>query len=111
MSILNSKSFVHVADSAVLHIGGNLTVRAETIDRNWTQALSATGEGGKVGVAVALSIEEGETEAYLDGRAEVAGNIQVAALTERQNIKDSMTGIPVTRNGQCGCRCQYRLQE
>ncbi len=99
VSILNSKSFVHVTESAVLHIGGNLTVKAETIDRNWTQALSATGQGGKVGVAVALSIEHGETEAYLDGRAEVAGDIVVAALTERKEIAATMIGIPVTRNG------------
>ena len=44
-------------------------MEAKTIDRTYTRASSAMAEDGKVGIAAAVGIEEGVTEAYLGGTA------------------------------------------
>ncbi|HHV64893.1 MAG TPA: hypothetical protein GXX46_07465, partial [Peptococcaceae bacterium] len=99
VSVLNSKSYVLAADSSEFSVGGSLTLEAKTIDRNCTMGVSATGPDGKLGAAVAVSYEYGDTQAYLDGKADVTGNITVNALMEKQKINSSVVGIPTTRNG------------
>lgn len=101
VSILSSECRVKAYDSAVFEVGGNLSLLAKTIDRTYTRASSATASGGKVGIAVAIGIEDGLTEACLGGTANVAGNISVLALMEEDVITDSVFfGIlPVVNSG------------
>ena len=87
VNILSSESRVQANDSAVLNIGGDLTLQAKTIDSTYTRASSAMAEDGKVGIAAAIGIEEGVTEAYLRGISNVGGNIRVQALMENKKIE------------------------
>ncbi|MBC2721360.1 MAG: hypothetical protein HGJ97_01595, partial [Desulfosporosinus sp.] len=87
VSILNSNSQVQTTDKSQMNIGGDLTLQAETIDRNFTLARSNSEVDGKVSTAVAVSEENGTTSAFLDGRAEVTGNINVIALMRKEAVE------------------------
>ncbi|GAB1476534.1 hypothetical protein MASR2M70_13680 [Bacillota bacterium] len=89
VSILTSKSNVEAGSTANFEVGGDLNLLAETIDRNYTLASSTLEEDGKVGIAVAVSNEDGETTAYLGGNADVAGNIKVNALMSKDVFTDT----------------------
>ncbi|KUG05437.1 hypothetical protein ASZ90_017119 [hydrocarbon metagenome] len=101
VSVLNSDSTVQASSTSELDIGGNLTLEAETIDRNYTLARSKTGDDGTVGVAVAVSYENGNTEALLDGWADVDGDINVNALMKKEpiNITKLFGSIPSAGTG------------
>ena len=87
VSVLNSDTRAQVGDDADLTVGNNLFVHGDTVDRNRTMARSITGDDGKVGVAFAVSIENGDTQAFLDGRADVVGDISVDANQSKQAIE------------------------
>ncbi|HHX24932.1 MAG TPA: hypothetical protein GX723_13150 [Thermoanaerobacterales bacterium] len=103
VSYLDSTSKVHVGGSSgasTLQVGGNLTVKAETIDRNFTFARSMTDENGKVGIAVAVSYEHGVTEAYLAGTVDVDGDILVGAYTTKEKLGDrKLVILPTVNDG------------
>ncbi len=100
VSVLDSEATVHVTDDAVLTVGGDLTVRAETTDRNFTYAVSTTGGNGQVGIAAAVKDEYGVTNAFLDGFATVDGNVTVSASQNRQSINvQKLAVIPANVNG------------
>lgn len=101
VSILSSKSNVEADSTANFQVGGNLKLEAKTIDRNYTLASSALEEDGKVGIAVAVSNEDGDTTAYLGGIADVAGDINVNALMSKDVFTDtSFFGlIPSVKSG------------
>jgi len=86
ISVIDSESMVHVTKDAVLAIGGNLSMRAETVDRNRTTALSVAGKDGAVGIAVAITVEDGSTNAWLDGDAVVGGDVLVSAGMRQENV-------------------------
>ncbi|MFA5537243.1 MAG: hypothetical protein WDA53_08750, partial [Bacillota bacterium] len=105
VSILQSNSKVSAENSSDLQVGGDLTLRANTIDRNYTLASSTSGDDGKVGLAIAVSVENGMTEAFLAGKADVAGNIMVEALmTEEETDKGkgiyAVAGANTSSSGQ-----------
>ena len=87
VSVVNSTSQIDVNDSATLTVGGDLILNAQTIDQNRTMARSTAGNDGAVGLAIAVSVENGDTSAYLDGTADVSGNITVAAQQEKQPVE------------------------
>ena len=87
VNILSSESRVQANDTAKFDIGGNLTLEAKTIDRTYTRACSSMAKDGKVGIAIAVGIEEGVTEAYLGGTANVVGDISVQAFMEKAEIE------------------------
>ncbi len=84
VSIIDSTAEANVTDSAVLNVGGNLTVSSNTSDSNTTVARSIAGTTGKLGIAIAVAVEDGDTHAYLDGSATVAGDIRVDASMDQE---------------------------
>ncbi|WP_316346829.1 DUF4347 domain-containing protein [Desulfuromonas acetoxidans] len=100
VSVIDSDVMAQVADTASLVVGGNLYVMADTIDHNSTSAESSTGTGGKVGFSVAVSVEDGNTLAYLDGDADVAGNISVVADQKKEAVAGTkFLFVPADQNG------------
>ncbi|MEQ9126262.1 MAG: hypothetical protein RIM80_27280, partial [Alphaproteobacteria bacterium] len=89
VTVLDSDATTHVRESALLEVGGDLVVRADTVDRNVTLARSVAGEDGFLGVSVSVSVEDGETNALLDGSANVAGAVTVNALQRKEAIEDA----------------------
>ncbi|MDH3276346.1 MAG: hypothetical protein OEM99_17595, partial [Gammaproteobacteria bacterium] len=88
VSVLNSTATAHVTDTAKLIVGGDLVVRADTVDRNLTKADSSADDDGFLGVAVAVSDEESATNAFLDGEVDAVGNISVTALQKQGSIPE-----------------------
>ena len=86
LGVLVSDTNAHVTDDAVLHVGGSLYVLAETIDRTRAMARSPAGKDGKVGIAAAISVEDGETNALLDGRVTVGGDVEVSATMVQEMV-------------------------
>jgi len=100
VSVVNSTSEVNVTDNANLTIGGSLILSAETVDTNRTMARSTAGDDGAVGLAVAVSVENGSSNAYLDGNAEVAGNVTVSASHSKSPLlRNKVLVIPSMVNG------------
>ena len=100
ISIIDSESNALVNDDAVLNIGGNLYVQADNTDRTRVMARSTAGEDGSVGVAIALTVENGHTNAYLDGTANVGGNIRVNATMEQDSVDiNKLFVVPSTAIG------------
>ncbi|MFO7964214.1 MAG: LEPR-XLL domain-containing protein [Desulfobacterales bacterium] len=79
VSVIVSDANTIISDTALLNIGGDLYVTADTVDRNRTMARSGAGKDGTVALAVAVTVEDGDTNAFLDGEANVAGNVTVKA--------------------------------
>ncbi|MDK9703142.1 MAG: DUF4347 domain-containing protein [Sulfuritalea sp.] len=89
VTVLNSNSTVSVVDTADLTIGRDLSLQADTVDRNRTMARSVAGTDGKIGLSFAISVENGSTNAYLDGKASVARNVAVTAMQKADSIEAS----------------------
>jgi len=62
VSVVESTVTAGIGSSAVLDVGRNLTVQAETIDRNSTFARSIVDPAGAISVAIAVSVEHGDTK-------------------------------------------------
>ncbi|MDB5856869.1 MAG: Hemolysin-type calcium-binding region, partial [Ramlibacter sp.] len=86
-SRIDSDATAHVQTAATLDVGGDLFVQADTLDRNRTLARSSPGGDGMVAAAVAISIERGHTNAWLDGDADVDGSINVTAKQEKAPLE------------------------
>ncbi len=89
VTVLESNSTAWVTDAAMLTAGGLLTVRADTVDRNVTLARSRTDSEGTLGIGVAVKVENGETNAWLDGTASAGTDVVVEALTSTDTIDTS----------------------
>ncbi|HRZ91728.1 MAG TPA: hypothetical protein P5022_02355, partial [Candidatus Paceibacterota bacterium] len=79
VSVIVSNANTVISDTAVLYVGRDLYVTADDVDRNRTMARSGAGKDGKLALAIGVSVEDGDTNAFLDGEAHVAGNISVIA--------------------------------
>ncbi|MEO0518743.1 MAG: DUF4347 domain-containing protein, partial [Cyanobacteria bacterium P01_A01_bin.116] len=86
ISELYTESTAEIADGATLISGGNVTIQAETIDRNKTIAKSAASADGTVALAAAISLEEGTTQALVDGNVTATGDITINASQENASV-------------------------
>ena len=86
VTVIQSDSQVLVSPEANLTIGGNLYVKAETIDRNRALATAVAGLDGQIAISIAVGVEGGTTNAHLDGTADVAGSIEVDASQRNEAI-------------------------
>ncbi|RZJ24976.1 MAG: hypothetical protein EOO54_07790, partial [Haliea sp.] len=89
VSVLQSESTAHATGTSRLTSGGSLFVLSETIDRNRTLAESLSPTEGKLAVAFTVSVESGQTNAWLDGFADAGGDLSVSASTRQEDIKSS----------------------
>ena len=83
ISVIDSRSIVHVTEDAVLTVGGDLKLEAKTVDRNSTTANSTADKAGAVGIAIVVAVEQGVTRAWLDGEATVTGDVTISAAMEQ----------------------------
>ncbi|NQW46572.1 MAG: hypothetical protein HQ464_02260, partial [Planctomycetes bacterium] len=90
VSVMNTVTEVTVDRGAKLTVGGDLVVKAETFDSNRTLANSVAGEGGRYAFSLAVAWEKGETNAFLDGSAFVAGSIAVDASQKKVPIIENV---------------------
>ena len=79
VSVVVYNAVADVQPQAVLTVGGNLFVQADTTYARRNLARTVSGGDGSIGVAVAVDYANGSTDAYLDGTAHVAGNVNVTA--------------------------------
>ena len=86
VSVINSNATAHVTDAAILTVGNNLSVISETLDRERVLARAVSGLDGKRALTLALSLGHGYTYAFLDGTADVGGDIEVYALQHKEKI-------------------------
>jgi hypothetical protein len=100
VSVVDSKSRAEIGQDAVLTVGGNLFVQGETVDRNRTLARTVSGADGVLAVSVAVSRETGYTSAFLDGVADVGGNLNVTAKQLKEEVEtERLILIPTAVNG------------
>ena len=90
VSVILSDSTANVTKDAVLNAGHDLFVQADTVDRNSTIATADTDPSGMIGVAIAVSVELGHTNAYLDGQATVANNVFVTATQQKEPVSKTI---------------------
>ena len=96
--MINSTSEVDINGNLI--VGGDLIVKAQTIDQNRTMARSTAGADGTIALAIAVSVENGNTNAYLDGSAAVAGNVTVDAQQSKGPVERARLYIlPGKANG------------
>jgi hypothetical protein len=86
IGVIVSNANAIVTDDAVLTIGDDLYVQADTSDAVRVMARSTAGKDGSVAVAIAFTYEDGETNAFLDGTATVGGDIEVNALMVQNSV-------------------------
>ncbi len=100
VSVIKSTSTAQITDGAEFHVGGSLNVLSSTVDRNRTGARSVAGTDGKVGVSIAVSVEVGDTNAFLDGTATATGDVTVSATQEKLPVPNSkLFVVPNWANG------------
>ncbi|MDP6718892.1 MAG: hypothetical protein QGF59_09600, partial [Pirellulaceae bacterium] len=100
VSRIDSNATVAVGKQADLRVKGNLYVQSETVDRNRTLGRSLVDGAGKVGIAVAVSVENGTTTATLDGKAHVEGNLNVVAKHHKSALETKkLFLLPSITNG------------
>ncbi|EAR60225.1 type I secretion target repeat protein [Oceanospirillum sp. MED92] len=100
ISVLDSESTAHVKDTAILSVGGDLTVDANSVERNRTMARAISGNDGALGVALAFSYETSDTNAYLDGTVSQSDTVSVTAEMEKAAIESTnMVVVPTIVNG------------
>ncbi len=89
VNVENSTSTANVASTAELNVGGGLTVQANTANNRTTQALTTTGDDGKVGVSVGISYANDTTTAQLGGSATVGGDTLIQATEVKAGVPGS----------------------
>ena len=89
VSVVVYNATADVQPNAALTVGGNLFVQADTTYARRNLARTVSGGDGSVGVAVAVDVVQGNSNAYLDGTAHVTGNVNVTAKE---------TTVPLTGN-------------
>ncbi|MGA2257028.1 MAG: hypothetical protein ABSG53_20440, partial [Thermoguttaceae bacterium] len=88
IGVENSSSTATVDSTAQIRSGGDLTVQANTVNNKTLQAVTTTGDDGKVGVGVAVAYTNDTTTAQLNGPATVGGD----ALVQANEIKNGFSG-------------------
>jgi hypothetical protein len=88
VSVVESVADVVLLPTSRLTVGGDLTVKGETFDANRTWATSVAGLDGRVAVGAAVAVENGRTNALIDGFADVGGNIVVDAAQKNVPLTD-----------------------
>jgi len=86
LGIIVSDTNARVTDDAVLDVGGSLYILADTIDRTRVMSRSPSGNDGSLAIAAAISVEDGDTNAWLDGTATVAGDVEVSATAVQDMV-------------------------
>ena len=100
VSVVDSDATTHIQEDATLTVGGNLFVQADTVDRNRTMARSTTGDDGLFGLSLGVTVENGDTNAWLDGTADVTGNVNVTAKQSRSPVEaNKLFLVPTFVNG------------
>ena len=85
LSVIESDSIVEILDTAMLNVGSDLFVLADTVDHNRTASKAAAADNpDQIGIAV--SVEHGDTTLLFDGTANVTGNIQASANQSKVGI-------------------------
>ncbi|MDJ0872048.1 MAG: LEPR-XLL domain-containing protein, partial [Gammaproteobacteria bacterium] len=94
VSVLDSDVTAYVTDKAKLTVGNDLFVMGDTVDHNRTKAESKPGKDDKLAIAAAISVEHGDTRAFLDGVADVGGDVSIDALQKKEAIQpDDQNGV------------------
>ena len=88
IGVENSSSTATVDSTAQIRSGGDLTVQANTVNNKTLQAVTTTGDDGKVGVGVAVAYTNDATTAQLNGPATVGGD----ALVQANEVKNGFNG-------------------
>ncbi|MBM3252770.1 MAG: filamentous hemagglutinin N-terminal domain-containing protein, partial [Candidatus Omnitrophica bacterium] len=78
----NSVSKVKVSNGADISVGGGLLVKAETNKKMNVSGSASSYEDGSVGIGLAISKSSSQTEAILEGTANVQEDIRVEAKTD-----------------------------
>ncbi len=104
VGVLDSNSVVHVKDGADLQVGtggaGKLEVLATTTDNVSITATSGSGKDGVVAIAAAVGVENGTTQAFFDGTADVEGDLIVKALHEKgTGAVSASAGVGINTSG------------
>jgi len=99
VAVENEESTVQVTSTGVLDVAGDLTVQAITDNHKYVLAQSITGEDGKLGIALAVSYTNDNTNALLDGQVTVGGNLDVSAAETKDNVVKNKLGIPTNFAG------------
>lgn len=86
VGVLNSDSAVNVNGTSNIVAGGNLNIKAATLDYSHVTATSEAGNSGKVAASVAVHIESGHTNAKLAGDVLVKGDVVVDAVQEQARV-------------------------
>ncbi|BAS59688.1 hemagglutinin/hemolysin-like protein [Leptolyngbya boryana NIES-2135] len=92
ISELYSESTAEITDTAKITAGGNVSVTANTIDRNRTNAKSNNASNGTLSVAAAVSFEDGKTNALIDGNVTAVGNVTVEANQKNEDVESIFSG-------------------
>ena len=100
LTVLDSDIKAHLTDDAVVNVGGDLFVTAQTIDRNRTAAASNAGKEGDIAISAAVSIEDGRTSAFLDSAATVGGSVTVSAKQSKEQVPTNvLLFVPTMSSG------------
>ena len=83
VGVLNSDSTVNINDESNIVSGGDLSVKAASVDYSYVHAASSAGSKGKLATSIAVHIEEGDTEALLAGNVLVQGNTDISAIQKQ----------------------------
>ncbi|MBQ0721029.1 MAG: LEPR-XLL domain-containing protein [Gammaproteobacteria bacterium] len=86
VSVINANVSIVVGESATLISGSDVRLVANAIDRNYTNAKSTAGKNGKVGLAIAVSVENTDVTTSLDGTVDAEGFVLVSATHSAKDI-------------------------
>ncbi len=108
VSVTSYTTGADVQPGATINAGGNISVQANTIFVRQTLARTVTGPEGFIGVAIAVDVAIGSSNAYLDGKACAGLNVNVTAteMTTTQTgflyLSTSQYGYGVTASAGTG---------
>jgi hypothetical protein len=94
VGIENAQATTHIASSAILNVGGNLNVLANTDNRKALLARTATGSDGRLGVAVAVDSTKDDTSALVDGSVTVGGDATIQAAETKDGVDTTKFFLP-----------------
>ncbi|MGI2027111.1 LEPR-XLL domain-containing protein [Endozoicomonas acroporae] len=97
VGVLNSNSQVILNSGSRITAGGNLTVKAATVDYSLVSAESEAGNSGKAAASVAVQVESGHTEAVLAGNVLVKGDVIVEAVQQQAELNPTSSEAIVDR--------------
>ena len=88
IGVENSTASSIVTSTAQIRAGGDLTVQANTTNNKALQAVTTTGDNGKIGIGVAIASTNDTTTAQMNGSAQVGGD----ALIQSSETKNGFNG-------------------